>query len=91
MVTRGDATASSAVLAFFNLPIRRKDHITQAISAANQIQLAVPEINAKLRGDNLLRVGIGIITGMGYTAHVGSDSCKDYTMMGDVVNIGSRL
>lgn len=56
---RGDA-----VLAFFNLPIRRKDHITQAISAAKQIQLAVPEINAKLGGDNLLRVGIGFTTGM---------------------------
>ena len=38
---RGDA-----VLAFFNLPIRREDHVMQAISAAKQIQLAVPEINA---------------------------------------------
>lgn len=53
--------------------------------------MAVPEINAILGGENLLRLGVGITTGMALTATVGSDDCKDYTMMGDVVNIGSRL
>ncbi len=83
---RGDA-----VLAFFNVPIRHEDHVARAISAAKQIQLAVPAINAKLGGEDLLRVGVGITTGMAYAANLGSDDCKDYTMMGDVVNIGSRL
>ena len=83
---RGDA-----VLAFFNVPIRREDHVARAISAAAQIQMAVPAINAKLGGEDLLRVGIGITTGMAYASTVGSDDCKDYTLMGDVVNIGSRL
>ena len=83
---RGDA-----VLAFFNVPIRHEDHVAKAVTAATQIQLAVPEINAKLGGGDLLRVGVGITTGMAYASLVGSDDCKDYTVMGDVVNIGSRL
>ena len=83
---RGDA-----VLAFFNVPIRREDHVAKAITAATQIQLAVPEINSKLGGGDLLRVGVGATTGMAYASLVGSDDCKDYTVMGDVVNIGSRL
>ena len=46
----------------------------------------------KQSGDgDLLRVGVGITTGMAYASLVGSDDCKDYTVMGDVVNIGSRL
>ena len=83
---RGDA-----VLAFFNVPLRRDDHVARAITTATQIQLAVPEINAKLGDEDLIRVGIGITTGMAYASTVGSDDCKDYTLMGDVVNIGSRL
>ena len=83
---RGDA-----ILAFFNIPLKRENHVARAIAAATEIQMAVPEINAMLGGENLLRVGVGITTGMALTATVGSDDCKDYTMMGDVVNIGSRL
>ena len=83
---RGDA-----VLAFFNVPLKREDHVARAITVATQIQQTVPEINARLGGEDLLRVGIGITTGMAYASTVGSDDCKDYTVMGDVVNIGSRL
>ena len=83
---RGDA-----VLAFFNVPIRHEDHVARAITAATQIQLAVPQINDKLGGGDLLRVGVGVTTGMALASLVGSDDCKDYTVMGDVVNIGSRL
>jgi len=83
---RGDA-----VLAFFNVPIRNKEHVETAITAAIQIQHALPEINAKLGGEDLLQVGVGVTTGMAYASLVGSDDCKDYTVMGDVVNIGSRL
>ena len=65
--------------------------MARAVNAATQIQLAVPEINAKLGGGDLLQVGVGVTTGMAYASLVGSDDCKDYTVMGDVVNFGSRL
>ncbi len=83
---RGDA-----VLAFFNVPIKHEDHVARAITAATEIQMAVPAINTKLGARDLLRVGVGITTGVGLTANLGSNECKDYTMMGDVVNIASRL
>ena len=83
---RGDA-----VLGFFNVPIRRDDHVARAIAAASEIQQAVPEINVRRGEEDLLKVGIGITTGMALTTTVGSDECKDYTVMGDVANIASRL
>ena len=82
---RGDA-----VLAFFNVPVRREDHLARAINAAKEIQMAVPDINQS-RGSDLLKVGIGITTGLGLATTVGSDTCTDYTIMGDVANIASRL
>ena len=79
------------VLAFFNVPIRHDDHVARAVSAAARIQAAVPEINVTRGEEDLLKVGVGITTGIALTALVGSDSCKDYTVMGDVANIASRL
>ena len=83
---RGDA-----VLGFFNVPIKREDHVMRAIAVAKEIQQAVPEINLKSGKEDLLKVGVGITTGWGLTATVGSNLCKDYTVMGDVANIASRL
>ena len=79
---RGDA-----VLGFFNVPVKRDDHIARAIAAATEIQQAVPDINLAKGEEQLLKIGIGITTGIALTTTVGSDSCKDYTVMGDVANI----
>ena len=86
-----DNFQGDAVLAFFNVPIQREDHIARAVRAATQVQQDVPQINAKLGEVDLLKVGIGVTTGLAYTATMGSKDCKDYTAMGDVVNIGARL
>lgn len=83
---RGDA-----VLGFFNVPIKHEDHVQRALAVAQEIQNAVPEINLKRGQEDLLKVGVGITTGWGLTATVGSNLCKDYTVMGDVANIAARL
>ena len=83
---RGDA-----VLGFFNVPIKHPDHVGRAVAAADEIQQAVPEINLSRGEEDLLKVGIGITTGYGLATTVGSNSCTDYTIMGDVANIASRL
>ena len=83
---RGDA-----VLGFFNVPIKRNDHVKQAIAAAQEIQQAVPDINLAKGEEDLLKVGVGITTGLGLTTTVGSNRCTDYTVMGDVANFASRL
>lgn len=83
---RGDA-----VLGFFNVPIKHDDHVGRAVAAATEIQQAVPEINLDKGEEDLLKIGIGITTGYGLATTVGSNSCTDYTIMGDVANIASRL
>ena len=79
---RGDA-----ILGFFNVPIKHEDHVTRAVSVAQEIQQAVPDINLNQGQEDLLKVGVGITTGWGLTATVGTNLCKDYTVMGDVANI----
>ncbi len=86
-----DHFLGDAVLGLFNAPIRRNDHAAQAVSAATEIQQAVPQINRNIGEEGLLQVGIGISTGMVYAGVVGSNNCSDYTALGDAVNIASRL
>lgn len=86
-----DHFMGDAVMAFFNVPIRREDHVARAVRAAAEIHAAVPGINAALREEGLLKVGIGISTGLAYAGMVGSTSCQDYTALGETVNIASRL
>lgn len=86
-----DKFLGDAVMAFFNVPLKRADHVAQAVTAATEIQLTVPSINAKLGGKMILRVGVGIATGLTLVTNLGSTSCKDYTVVGDTVNIASRL
>ena len=83
---RGDA-----ILGFFNVPIKHEDHVTRAVSVAQEIQQDVPYINLNQGQDDLLKVGVGITTAWVLTATVGTNLCKDYTVMGDVANIASRL
>ena len=51
----------------------------------------MPQINRSQGERDLLEVGIGITTGLGLATTVGSNNCTDYTIMGDVANIASRL
>ena len=86
-----DRLLGDAVMAFFNVPIRRDDHVLRAVKAAFQIQDAVEQINARLDGAFVLGVGIGIATGTALVTNMGSTRCSDYTMVGDSINIASRL
>ena len=86
-----DRLLGDAVMAFFNVPIKRDDHVVRAVNAAFRIQEGVKRINAMLDGEFVLGVGIGIATGTALATTMGSTSCKDYTMVGDSINIASRL
>jgi adenylate cyclase len=86
-----DRFLGDAVMAFFNVPIKHDDHVLRAVNAAFQIQEGVMRINATLNGVFVLAVGIGIATGTALTSNMGSTNCSDYTMVGDSINIASRL
>jgi len=86
-----DRLLGDGLMAFFNVPIQHDDHVLRAVHAAFRIQEAVKRINAMLDGEFVLGVGIGIATGTALSTNMGSTRCSDYTMVGDNINIASRL
>lgn len=86
-----DHFLGDAVMALFNVPIKHDDHVLRAVTAAFRIQEAVDDINAKLGDGVHLAVGVGIATGTALATNMGSTNCSDYTMVGDSINIASRL
>jgi len=81
-----------AVLAIFNFPLVRKDHVLNAVNAAIQLQRNCYDIKNKIGLGNHrdLGIGIGIHTGECFIGEVGT-SYKDFTAIGPVVNLASRL
>ena len=81
-----------AVLAIFNFPLVRKDHVKNAVSAAVQLQINYASLKNEigLDDEHPLGVGIGIHTGDCAMGEVGT-SYKDFTAIGPVVNMASRI
>ena len=81
-----------AVLAIFNFPLIRKEHVLNAVSAAVQLQKDCRHLKEEngLSDNHALGVGIGIHTGECYVGEVGT-TYKDFTAIGPVVNLTSRL
>jgi adenylate cyclase len=71
-----------AVLAIFNFPIMREDHVRQAVLAAMEIQKRWKETSTG--------IGVGIHTGNASIGEVGT-AYKDFTIIGPVVNLASRI
>jgi adenylate cyclase len=81
-----------AILAIFNFPIVRPDHVQQAVLAAQDIQRRWAERpeNTAQPGAAAIGVGIGIHTGNASIGEIGT-AYKDFTIIGPVVNIASRI
>ena len=84
-----DQFQGDAILATFNAPRLTKDHAANAIQAAMEIQAL---LKTKTFGDGLtLRARIGINTGVVIHGLIGTPDRLGYTVIGDEVNIASRL
>ena len=84
-----------AVLAIFNFPILREDHVRQAVLAGVELQRRCSEKKRLLvtnaNGESHpVGVGIGIHTGQASIGEVGT-AYKDFTIIGPVVNMASRI
>ena len=77
-------------LALFGAPLEDSKAAVHALGAARGMLDAVDAWN-KARPDNALRVGIGIHIGDAVTGTVGSPQRKEYTVIGDTVNLAARL
>lgn len=85
-----DKFIGDAVLGVFGVPIVREDHVERAIEAAFDIQKQLKE--AANNGNSLLSsVGISMNTGIVVSGNIGSQVKMEYTVIGDAVNMASRL
>ena len=84
-----DKYIGDAVMALFNVPIKRADHAAAAVAASANLQQLLPELSERLGMP--LQASIGIASGFARVGRLGSDDIKDYTAIGDVVNQAARL
>ncbi len=77
-------------LALFGAPLPDNRAAANALAAAQAMLVAVDEWNRRRPGE-ALRVGIGIHLGDAVTGTVGSPQRKEYTVVGDTVNLAARL
>ena len=84
-----DKYIGDAVMALFNVPIKRADHAAAAVAAAANLQELLPGLSERLGVS--LQASIGIASGFARVGRLGSDDIKDYTAIGDAVNQAARL
>jgi adenylate cyclase len=88
-----DKYMGDAVMAFYGAPLDQPDHPYRACRSALEMMEELKRLNEKWirEGRPPLDIGIGINTGMMVVGNMGSERRFDYTVMGDAVNLGSRL
>lgn len=88
-----DKYMGDCVMAFWGAPVETPGHAALAVQAALGMVQAVQALNAEHRARALpeIGVGIGMNTGAMCVGDMGSDIRRSYTVIGDAVNLGSRL
>jgi adenylate cyclase len=81
------------VFAVFGAPVARTDHAAAALECALSVQRDRPKLDEELAELGLppVRFGIGLNSGEVVAAHVGPVHRRQYSVVGDTVNVGSRL
>ncbi|MBI4983989.1 MAG: adenylate/guanylate cyclase domain-containing protein [Rhodocyclales bacterium] len=88
-----DKYIGDAIMAFWGAPVAETDHAKLAVITALDMQKALVDLNRELlaKGWPELKIGVGVNTGTMTVGDMGSPVRKAYTVMGDAVNLGSRL
>ena len=88
-----DKYMGDCIMAFWNAPTDQENHRQLAIQAAHTMNEALDAFNLEVEGnlDFKLEIGIGINSGNCIVGNMGSDKRFDYTVLGDAVNLASRL
>ncbi len=88
-----DKYIGDAIMAFWGAPVPDPDHAQHAVSAALEMQETLVRLNAEFeeKGWPQMKIGIGLNSGTMSVGNMGSEFRKAYTVMGDAVNLASRL
>ncbi len=103
LITSKDGTIDKymgdAIMAFWNAPIDDPDHVRHACDAALAMQAKTLELNQVLKAEAEaegrayvpIKIGVGVNSGEVFVGNMGSDQRFDYSVIGDDVNLASRL
>ncbi len=88
-----DKFIGDALMAQWGAPIARRDDADAAFQAALDMQASLDELNEEwvARGWPPLGMGVGISVGEAFAGNIGSERRLEYTVIGDTVNVASRL
>lgn len=88
-----DKFIGDAIMAFWGAPIDDADHARKSVTTAVHMIRALEAFNVRNRKNGYphLKVGIGIHTGKAIVGNIGSNKRLDYTIIGDNVNLASRM
>ena len=87
-----DKFIGDAIMAFWGAPEEDPQHACRAIAAAMEMINNLQVFQKSLRAEGIeFDIGIGLHTGSAVVGFIGSDTRKDYTIIGDTVNLASRL
>ncbi len=88
-----DKYLGDGMMAIFGAPLARPDDAARSVKTAMEMQRAVVRLNEArvARGQKPFQVGMGVNTGQVTAGNIGSTKRMDYTVIGDAVNLASRL
>jgi adenylate cyclase len=88
-----DKYVGDAIMALFGAPLPQPDHAARALRAAREMIDQLPDLSPKwlAKCGRPLRIGVGINTGEAVVGVMGADHRREYSAIGDTVNLASRL
>jgi len=94
-----DKYIGDSIMAFWNAPVDVPEHAARACRAALRMRAVVAGLNdddafgfaARGFADPVVRIGIGLNTGIACVGNMGSEKRFNYSAMGDVVNVAARI
>jgi len=88
-----DKYIGDAIMAYWNAPFDIQNHADKAVKSALEQLKSLKSLNVELKNNKepLIDIGIGITTGIATVGEIGSIGRSDYTVIGDTINVGSRV